>query len=348
MNGMRTLKTIPHRPFIASILILTCIGGSAQTVDGTAARNDKNDILRIPKDTSMVLSFAGKLNGKKKLAPSHMIAAQDLVVDGVTVIAEGNTVQFGIRREPPGPMLRNGYVGFDVFSITAVSGEEIPLTASYISRGNANLNEACVLVFFLLPLLHGASGSINTEMLLKATFTAEVHLNRKKFPDRTPKKAATEVASLPARIHFYGIGVTPDDRLPREIPDSIFLDNKRLGSLDYSMYSCISTSPGLHRVKVGKSELTLDAEPGKEGYVRITYSSQNKEYKSFLPKTQTILEQTEGYEFDSSTLKLDQYIKGSVPCFVPIAELPKKGPDSRTKPGHRPKRYTHLSNGDIQ
>jgi hypothetical protein len=360
----RLQKTIAHKLFLAGILILTCIGSSAQTVDGTATLNDKNDILRIPQDTSIVLSFSGKLNGKKNLAPPHITAAQALVVDGVTVIAAGSPVQFGIRREPPRRMLRNGYVGFDVFSVTAVSGEEIPLTASYTSRGNASCNEACVPLFFLLPFIYGGSGSINTEMLLKATFTAEVHLNRKKIPDRTQKEAVTEVASLPARIHFYGNGVTPDDRLPygfygngitpdEHVPygmqDSIILDGKKIGSLDYSEYSCISVSPGLHRVKVGKSILILDAEPGKEGYVRITDSFQKNGYESDIPKHQPILEQTEGYEFDSGPLKLGKYIKGKVPCFVPMTELPKKGPDSQTKPGRRPKRYTHpLANGDIQ
>lgn len=278
----------------------------AQTGDGPSSRQSQDKIL-IPRGTHVALLLSDTLSGKKNSLAPEIVVAQDLVLDGVTVMASGEPVQYSAIRNPARYFAMPGKIGFEVASVAMTSGDFIGLRASHMVSGASCYGEGCIV----LPLffwLKGDPGKIEGRLLINATVTETLEVYRGAFP--APKNSNTFPL---ARIHFYQLAETGNSQgfLTNYTNYSrLALNGNKLGTLAGNEYACSVIDPGMHVLRIGHNEFTFEAKPGTEHYIRITYAAPGSDYN--------IMEETEGYQFAGDTLEPGSFGRKGVSCFNPL------------------------------
>jgi hypothetical protein len=294
----------------------------------------------IPKGTSVALFLTGELkrqgknprvarllgrqsDGDSKGKTPSVIVAQDVVVDGTTVIARGIPVQFMIGGEPPGHMNAPGRVMFEVTGVRSTSLDFVHLSAVQSARGKSRFCEdpACEALALALSWVHGDPGKIKAGLLFNAYVTEEITLNR----DAMPRSIITAPPSAPGRLHLYQVmqepsrrsagnelGAQADDLTGGTTWTTFSIDGERVGSLEGLQYACVKVSPGSHMLRIEHHEYRFDVGEHQEVYVRVISQGGDR-----------VVETTDGYQLGPATLEPGRLKRdSSTPCFDPPDDFP--------------------------
>jgi hypothetical protein len=283
------------------LLMMEAFMGHAQSGDAPSSTKSQDKIL-IPRGTQVVLLVTDTLSGKEGSSQPQIVVAQDVILDGVTVIASGEPVQYSIIRKAAGGFNMPGEIGFDVASVTMTSRDLIGLRSSHSVSGKPACVEYDCLLLPAFFWLKGDPGKVQGRLLIGAAITETLEVNREAFA--TPKQSTP--SSL-ARIHLYQPAQTRNSWDLLEHHSGIKLDGKRIGLLADDEYACVAVDPGLHVLKIGKDDLTFAAEAGKEHYIRVAYPTQGPDDRT--------MKETEGYQLGSNTLRPGSFKRKEVPCF---------------------------------
>lgn len=262
--------------------------------------------LVVPKGTNVVLTLVGDL--RKGETPS-IVVVQDLVIEGVEVIARGESAQLVIGRKSPGVFNMPGSVMFEVTGVVSLSGDLIPVSAAQTAEGEPPcVSEDCVL----LPLFfwkRGDPGEIKAGLLFNAKVTEDVILNRELFEHPPVMPVSTSIQ----RLHLYQIVYKKPGASGMEVPDNsnVSLDGKRVGSLVGNQYACVEASPGTHILRVGHEAFSFDIEASQERYIRVVLPS--------VEGGDRAVSVTDGYELATQALTPGHFKQQSgVSCFDSI------------------------------
>lgn len=263
--------------------------------------------LVVPKGTNVVLTLVGDL---RKGQTPLIVVVQDVLVEGVEVIARDTPAQLVIARKPPGVFNMPGSVGFEVTGVVSVAGDLVPVSAAQTVKGESPcVAEDCVL----LPLLfwmRGDPGEINAGLLFSAKVTDDVILNRELFGHPPVMEVSTPIQ----RLHLYQIVYKKPGPSGMEAPNNsnVLLDGKRVGSLVGNQYACIKASPGTHLLRVGHKSFSFDIDASQERYIRAVLLS--------VERGDRTVGVTDGYELDTQALKPAHFKRQSgISCFEPMS-----------------------------
>jgi len=267
-----------------------------------ASVREVNKTLVVPKGTNVVLRLAGELSTKQT---PEIIVVQDIVIDGVKVIARGAPVGFVVGGKEPGLMNLPGTVMFEVTGVVATSGDVVPLTATQSEGGETPCYaEGCAF----LPLLfwkHGDPGKIEAGLLFTAKVTDEVVLNRELLGRPSP---VVDASASVARLYLYQIVLTKP-AVETNPSSDFFLDGKRVGHLFGNQYACLQASPGAHVLRVGHEKFTVDIDAHQERYIRVMLQSDGSD---------RFVDATDGYELGAALLKPGRF-RESLSCFESVS-----------------------------
>ncbi len=259
--------------------------------------------LFVPKGTNVVLRLAGDL---RKGQTPLIVVVQDVVVDGMEVIARDTPAQFVIARKPPGVFSMPGSVGFEVTGVVSVAGDLVPVSAAQTAKGESQcVAEDCVLVP-LLFWMHGDPGKIKAGLLFNAKVTHDVILNRQLYGHPQAMPVSTSIQ----RLHVYQIESEKPVVSGVEASNysNIFLDGKRMGSLGGNQYACIKANLGTHILRVGHQSFGFDLGASQERYIRVVLPS--------VERAERMVSVTDGYELDTNTLEPGRFKhQSAVSCF---------------------------------
>ena len=273
--------------------------------------------LVVPKGTIVPLTIKGDLNVGEKPA---IVAAEDVIIDGVRVVARGTPAQYALASEPPGLLNTPGEVTLEVTGVAAVSGDIIPLSASQAKKGEpACVGEDCLL----LPLFfwkHGDPGKMKVGLLFTAEVAEDVFFNCEAF---SPAAIVPNSGSA-RRLHIYQ---TYDTKHVKhweyaKVPSDVFLDGKRIGTLVGNQYACVQASPGAHTLRVNHAELTFETNGYPEVHIRVVILS--------VDRADRVVTLTNGYQLDSTAATPGRFKRQSaVSCFDPRAPVSLSQDESR-------------------
>ena len=298
--------------FSAVVQILTtfCLAvltqGHAITQDDRSQDNQPpRKSLVVPKGTNVVLTLVGDL--RKGETPS-IVVVQDLVIEGVEVIARGESAQVVIGRKSPGVFNMPGNVMFEVTGVVSHSGDLIPVSAAQTGQGEPPcVSEDCVL----LPLFfwkRGDPGQVKAGLLFNAKVTDDVILNRELYGHPRAMSVSTSIQ----RLHVYQIE-SEKPGVGMEAPNysNIFLDGKRLGSLGGNQYACLKANLGTHILRVGHQSFGFDLDASQQRYIRVILSS--------VENGDRTVSVTDGYELGTQALEPGRFKQQSVSCFDSVS-----------------------------
>lgn len=295
-------------PILTTFFLSVLAEGQAITHQDRAQDNQpacKN--LVVPKGTSVVLTLVGDL--RKGKTPS-IVVVQDLVIEGVEVIARGESAQLVIGRKSPGVFNMPGSVGFEVTGVVSVAGDLVPVSAAQTAKGESPcVAEDCVLVP-LLFWMHGDPGKIKAGLLFNAKVTDDVILNRELYGHPPAMSVSTSIQ----RLHLYQIVYKKPGASGLEAPNNsnVSLDGKRVGSLAGNQYACVKVSPGNHVLRVGHEAFSFDIDAAKARYIRVLLPS--------VESGDRAVSVTDGYELGTEALTQGHFKQQSgVSCFDPVS-----------------------------
>ncbi len=291
-------------PILTTFFLLA--QGNAITQDDREQDNQPaRKSLVVPKGTNVVLKLVGDL--RKGETPS-IVVVQDVVIEGVSVIARDASAQLVIARKSPGVFNMPGSVMFEVTGVISLSGDLIPVSAPQAAEGEPPcVYEDCVL----LPLFfwkRGDPGEIKAGLLFNAKVTDDVILNRELFGHPTVMPVSTSIQ----RLHLYQIVYKKPGASGMEAPNNsnVFLDGKRVGSLVGNQYACTKASPGTHILRVGHEAFSFDIDASQERYIRVVLLS--------VERRDRTVSVTDGYELGTQALEPGRFKQQSgVSCFYP-------------------------------
>src|SRR5215472_12029693 len=278
-------------PIVTIFFLSVLARGRAITHDHPAQDNQpaKKSIV-VPKDTNVVFRLVG--DSRKGETPS-IVVVQDVVIEGVEVIARDASAHFVIARKSPGKFNMPGSLTIEVTGVVSPSGDVIPVSAAQTAEGEPPCVEYdCVLVplFFWM---RGDPGEIKAGLLFSAKVTNDVILNRELFVHPPALLVSTSIQ----RLHLYQIVYKKPGTAGMEAANNsdVHLDGKRLGSLDGNEYACVKASPGTHILRIGHEVLSFDIDASRERYIRVVLGS--------VARGGRMVSVTNGYELGSQTLK---------------------------------------------
>jgi hypothetical protein len=244
---------------ITSFFVSRLAQGHAITQDGRTQDNQQaSKSLVVPKGTNVALRLVGDL--RKRETPS-IVVVQDVVIEGVEVIARDSLAQLVIGRKSPGVFNKPGSVMFEVTGVVSLSGDLIPVSAAQTADGEPPcVDYDCVLVP-LLFWMRGDPGEIKAGLLFNAKVTDDVILNRELFGHPPVLSVSTPIQ----RLHLYQIVYKKPGPSGMEAPNNsnVFLDAKRVGSLVGNQYACIKATPGTHILRVGHEAFSFDIDASR-------------------------------------------------------------------------------------
>jgi hypothetical protein len=289
---------------LTTFLLSVLAQGHTITQDDRAQDNQHaRKSLIVPKGTNVVLRLAGDL---RKGQTPLIVVVQDVVVEGVEVIASETPAQLVIARKPPGVFNMPGSVGFEVTGVVSVAGDLVPVSAVQTAKGESQcVAEDCVLVP-LLFWMHGDPGKIEAGLLFNAKVTDDVILNRELYGHPSAMPVSTSIQ----RLHVYQIESEKPGVSGIEAPNysNIFLDGKRVGSLGGNQYACIKANLGTHTLRVDRQSFGFDLDASQERYIRVVLLS--------VERRDRIVSVTDGYELDTNALKPGRFKhQSAVSCF---------------------------------
>jgi hypothetical protein len=301
---MKTRFSAAVVSILTAVFLSLLAQGRANVQDDRAQDNlQSRKNLIVPKGTNVVLRLAGDL---RKGQTPLIVVVQDVVVEGVEVIARDTPAQLVIARKPPGVFNMPGSVGFEVTGVVSVAGDLVPASAAQTAKGESQcVAEDCVLVP-LLFWMHGDPGKIKAGLLFNAKVTDDVILNRKLY-GHTP---AMPVSTSIQRLHVYQIESEKPGVSGMEAPNysNIFLDGKRVGRLYGSQHARVKASPGTHILRVDHEEFSFDIGVSQERYIRLVLLS--------VERGERIVSVTDGYELGTNAIKPGRFKhQSAVPCF---------------------------------
>lgn len=257
------------------------------------------DSLTVSSGTPVVLRLTGDLSGEDGSASPQIVAAQDVVLDGLTVIAAGAPARYSRAGRRPGSLVWPGKIGFEIASITMTSGHSIRLSASHSVYGAQPCVDYGCAARPLFFWLKGDPGTMQGGLLVNATIAETVVMPRKLFAAPPEQRSSSF-----ARIHLYHLAEAPGGVGPR-----ISLDGHVLGILADDMYACVAVRPGSHMLRIGEDTLALDAEAGGRHYVRIRTAPGDPD--------SGIIEETDGYRYETDILTPGSFGSMGTACFGP-------------------------------
>jgi hypothetical protein len=304
--------------FLATLLFLLRLSMQCQAQPTESLITKKlPDKILITAGTNVLFLLSGELSLKKNIPKPFIRVVRPLVIAGETVVAAGTAAEYSIYGEPPRRGGIPGKIGFEISGVSAVSGEIIPLWATYVVSGEPASCDGmgCALNFFS----RGNPGQIQDGLLLIASVATNVELNREAIP--VPGAAAPPSPFPYHRLHIYQLsndGSIPkkgfwDNGKPglKQVLD-FSLDGKRLNT-NYFEYACTIISPGQHVLRVDDNELDFQSEGNREIYIRIMHSS-----KGYASRIQN----TAGYDFENGVaFKRASLGFIDAPCFEPLPNM---------------------------
>jgi hypothetical protein len=283
--------------FSAVVQILTTLCLAVLTQGHVIARDYRaqdsrpaRKTLIVPKDTNVVLRLADDL---RKGETPLIVVVQDVVIEGVEVIARDTPAQFLIARKPPGVFNMPGSIRLEVTGVVSLSGDLVPVSAAQTAKGESQcVAEDCVA----LPLffwMHGDPGEIKAGLLFNAKVTDDVILNRELFAHPLGMPVSISIQ----RLHVYQIVSEKPGHSGTEASNNsnIFLDGKRVGSLGGNQYACVKANLGTHILRVGHQSFDFDLDASQERYIRVVLLS--------VERRDRIVSVTDGYELGTQALK---------------------------------------------
>jgi hypothetical protein len=301
---MKTWFSAAVVSILTTVFLSFLAQGRANVQDDRAQNNQQaRKSLIVPKGMNVVLRLAGDLGkGQTPL----IVVVQDVVVEGVEVIARDTPAQLVIARKPPGVFNMPGSVGFEVTGVVSVAGDLVPVSAAQTAKGESQcVAEDCVVVP-LLFWMHGDPGEIKAGLLFNAKVTDDVILNRGLYGHPPAMPVSTSIQ----RLHVYQIESVKPGVSGMEAPNysNIFLDGKRVGSLGGNQYACTKANLGTHILRVGHQSFGFDLDASQERYIRVVLLS--------VERRDPIVSVTDGYELGTQALEPSHFKQQSgVSCF---------------------------------
>jgi hypothetical protein len=291
-------------PILTTFWFLPVLAQGHTSLQDDRARDNQQakKSLIVPKGTNVVLRLAGDL---RKGQTPLIVVVQDVVVEGVEIIARDTPAQLVIARKPPGVFNMPGSVGLEVTGVASVSGDLVPVSAAHTAKGESPcVAEDCLLVplFFWM---HGDPGEIKAGLLFNARVTDDVILNRELFGHPPAMPVSTSIQ----RLHVYQIvSEKPGASGMAANNSNVFLDGKRVANLVGNQYACTKANPGTHILRVGHKALSFDIDASQERYIRVILLS--------VENGDRTVSVTDGYELGTQALEPGHFKQQSgVSCF---------------------------------
>jgi hypothetical protein len=301
---MKTWFSAAVVSILTAVFLSLFAQGRANVQDDRAQDNQQaRKSLIVPKGTNVVLRLAGDL---RKGQTSLIVVVQDVVVEGVEVIARDAPAQFVIARKSPGKLNMPGSLMIEVTGVVSLSGDVIPVSAAQTAKGESPCVAEDCLLLPLLFWMNGDPGKIEAGLLFNAKVTDDVILNRELYGHPSAMPVSTSIQ----RLHVYQIVDKKPGTAGMEAANNsdVHLDGKRIGSLEGNQYACVNVSPGTHILRVGREVLSFDIDASSERYTRVLLRS--------VERRDRMVSVTNGYELGTQTLKPGHFKQQSgVSCF---------------------------------
>ncbi len=259
--------------------------------------------LAIEAGTPIVLRLSetlGKTSSQDRTA--SLVATNDIIIDGLVVVAKGSEAVFGIARRENREHGRAGELEVRVEGIYARTGHLVPLTWQHHVTGEPIYCRAIDCVILVFPFVKGGRASIPEGTLFAARVSQVTWFDRGLI-ERIGASASTDGSKPPltsdGRLHFY----YPEREGPSPKWTSIRIDGKKVGTIGAGAYACLSLPPGPHTLEADKDSIQFEVAQGGEYYVRLPQVS------SFNSEA--------GYQFIGKPLAPagKKALRGQTPCF---------------------------------